>query len=75
MMEENKKEVGNMKKPFWMKLITCILAVMLLILGILPTNVTYADEQKMQTFECEEDGWYFLMLYSNFSDKETLKKY
>ena len=31
-----------MKKPFWMKLITCMLAVMLLIGGVLPTKVTFA---------------------------------
>lgn len=37
-----------MYKPFWMKLITCMLAGMLLVFGVLPTNVSFAEEPTNQ---------------------------
>lgn len=47
-----------MKKPFWMKLIICMLTGMILVNGILPTNIVFAKGFK--PFVCEETGWYYL---------------
>lgn len=49
-----------MKKTYFTKLITIILAVMFLINSILPTKVVYGGDGDYLTYECEKDGQYLL---------------
>ena len=63
-----------MKKAFWMKLIIGITVFMTIINGILPTKVTFADEEAEYDkevygkFECKEDGTYILELEGTTQD-------